>query len=188
MADRARLLSAVVAASVFPVHASEVHSLDVTRSDDRFVLVADASLNARPEPVFQVLTDYDGLVRLSSKTIESRRIDRTEEGNPVVYTVNAGCWLVFCATVKRTEVYVESPYEHLVATVDPERSSVKYGRQEWALQPEGDGTRLQYTLELEPEFWVPPAIGTFVFKNYMKRGGQRVLDRIEAIAYEVDAP
>jgi hypothetical protein len=43
-----------------------------------------------------------------------------------------------------------------------------------------------YRLEVEPDFWVPPLIGTWVLKRSVSRGALRAVTRIEGLARELD--
>jgi hypothetical protein len=44
-----------------------------------------------------------------------------------------------------------------------------------------------YTLEMVPDFWVPPLIGPPMLERSLKRGGGDAIDRIERLALEEEA-
>jgi hypothetical protein len=48
--------------------------------------------------------------------------------------------------------------------------------------PEGEGTLMIYEFEMVPDFWVPPVIGPFYIMRALRSGGERAIDRIEALA------
>ena len=43
-----------------------------------------------------------------------------------------------------------------------------------------------YHLYMQPDFWVPPAIGPYLIKRKLKNEGGRALDRMESLAQERD--
>jgi hypothetical protein len=47
---------------------------------------------------------------------------------------------------------------------------------------ENGGTRVRYTLLVEPDFWIPPGIGPYMIKRKLKSDGSEALGRIEALA------
>jgi len=67
----------------------------------------------------------------------------------------------------------------------PEQSDFNHSISEWRLQPDGDGTRILYHLEMEPKFWVPPIIGPWILQRRLARGGAAAVDRIERLAQEL---
>jgi hypothetical protein len=54
------------------------------------------------------------------------------------------------------------------------------------LEPDGDGTKMTYKVELEPDFFVPPVIGPWYLKRTLSQGGLRAVTRIERLARELD--
>jgi hypothetical protein len=69
----------------------------------------------------------------------------------------------------------------------PEQSDFKRSSSEWVLEPEAGGTRMTYSLTMEPDFWVPPVIGPWYLKRTLQRGGGNAINRIERLAQAVAA-
>ena len=61
----------------------------------------------------------------------------------------------------------ENPPYELVAEVLPGQSDLKSGRVHWQLRAEGEGTRLFYRSETEPDFWVPAVIGPWMIRRLL---------------------
>jgi hypothetical protein len=55
----------------------------------------------------------------------------------------------------------------------------------WRFAEHEGGTVVTYELLMEPDFWVPPAIGPYLIKRKLKKDGGRALNRIEVIAQEL---
>jgi len=178
-------LAGLVASSLLA--ATTIDHLDVSRQRGRYFMVADARLDATPESIYAVLTDYaDNRYGRISSASESRYLEPDADGTPMVFTRMEGCILWHCMSLPRTErLETEAPYRIKSITI-PESGSFKYGTSEWLLERDGDGTKLTYKLELEPDFSVPPIIGPWYLKRTLSQGAMRIVPRIERLARELD--
>ena len=158
-----------------------MRALDVYRDAGRFHISSELYIEAPPAQVFAALSDYDNLASLSSRFLESRS-ETDADGNTRVYTLIEGCVWFFCRSVERYAVFVTEPPVSITATVDPAESDFVYGREHWALTPEDEGTRVMYTHELKPRFWVPPVIGVWVIRRTLAADALKAATRIEARA------
>lgn len=162
--------------------AATIHTLDVSKTHGRYAVFVHTHMDAPAQEIFDVLVDYDRLHRISHVYKETRYLEPDSDGTPLVFTRMAGCMLFFCMNMRRTErLKAVAPYYIRTETL-PEFSDFKYAHSEWMLEPEQGGTRVTYTLEIEPDFWVPPVIGAWVLKRTLARGGAYVINRIERLA------
>ena len=186
---RARIAAALGALCVGALAAAAtIDELDVTKKRDRYALEAYARLDATPESVYTVLTDFDdnAYSRISRAYKESRYLEPAADGTPLVYTRMEGCLLWHCMTLERTERLETRAPSWIKSTALPERSNFKHATSEWLLEPDGDGTKMTYKVELEPDFFVPPVIGPWYLKRTLSQGGLRAVTRIERLARELD--
>ena len=175
------LLGGTVFAALI-VDAATLESVVVSYDSGRYSLEADAYMEAPRESIFLILTDYDRFGRISSAYKEYGFLDPTLDGTPVVFTRMEGCVLIFCRSLMRVEL-LESEAPGFIRTVTlPEQSDFRYSVSEWWLEPEADGTRIIYHLEMEPDFWVPPIIGPWILQRRLARGGAAAVERIERLA------
>jgi Polyketide cyclase / dehydrase and lipid transport len=175
------LLGALAASSGRP---GTIRTLEITRSDGRYHLVANTHFDASPEAIYDVLTDYDDNAygRISEIYKESSYLPPDRDGTPLVYTRVEGCVLFYCRSMSRVERLEADRPRFIRATTVPERSDFKYSRSEWLLEPEQGGTHLLYRLDMEPDFWLPPFVGPMLLKQTLLRGGTEAVDRIEGLA------
>ena len=168
--------------------AATMDGLDVTKQHGRYSLEANARLDATPESIYAVLTDYDdnAYSRISRAYKESRYLDPADDGTPIVYTRMEGCMLWHCMTLERTERLETEAPRWIKSTALPDASNFKHATSEWMLEPDGDGTMMTYKVELEPDFFVPPVIGPWYLKRTLSRGGLRAVTRIERLARDLD--
>jgi hypothetical protein len=168
--------------------AAAIDELDVTKQRGRYSLEANARLDATPESVYAVLTDFDdnAYSRISRVYKESRYLDPATDGTPLVYTRMEGCVLWHCLTLERTERLETEAPRWIKSTALPEGSNFKHATSEWVLEAHGDGTKMTYKIELEPDFFVPPVVGPWYLKRTLSQGGLRAVTRIERLARERD--
>jgi hypothetical protein len=168
--------------------AAAIDELDVTRERGRYSLEANARLDATPASIYAVLTDFDdnGYARISRVYKESRYLEPAADGTPLVYTRMEGCVLWHCMTLERTERLETEAPRWIKSTALPEGSNFKHATSEWVLEPDGDGTKMNYRIEMEPDFFVPPIIGPWYLKRTLSQGGLRAVTRIERLARELD--
>ena len=185
-AHAAAALSALGAGAL--AAAATIGGLDVMKQRGTYSLEANARLDATPESIYAVLTDFDdnAYSRISRAYKESRYLDPADDGTPLVYTRMEGCMLWHCMTLERTERLETEAPRWIKSTALPESSNFKHATSEWVLEPDGDGTMMSYKVELEPDFFVPPVIGPWYLKRTLSQGGQRAVTRIERLARQLD--
>lgn len=166
-----------------------LRTVDVSRDDDRYLVVADTHLDARPEAIRKVLLDFDGdrYQRISEIYKESSYLPPDADGTPLVYTRVEGCLMLFCRSMRRVERLEVVTAEFIRSTAVPERSDFKYAMAEWTFEAEGDGTRLVYRMEMEPDFWLPPFVGPWFLKRTLLNGAPAAIERIESLAQDEQA-
>jgi hypothetical protein len=168
--------------------AATIDDLEVERERGRYLLAAEARLEATRESIYAVLTDYDDnrYSRISGAYKESRYLDPAADGTPVVYTRMEGCALWHCMSLERTERLETDAPRWIKSTTLPEASNFKYSTSEWVLERDGENTKMTYKLEMEPDFFVPPVVGPWYLKRTLSQGGLRAVRRIERLARELD--
>ena len=74
------------------------------------------------------------------------------------------------------------------AVADPQLSDFQEFEESWEFSEVDGGTSVRYSLQMVPDFWVPPAIGPYMIKRKLQKDGGRALDRIEVIAQSMAEP
>jgi len=184
--DTQRALIAILAAGCVATYgfSATLKTVEVKRDRDRYQVVADTHLAARPSAIYAILTDFDNdrYQQISEIYKESSYLPPDSDGTPLVYTRVEGCLLLFCRSMRRVERLEVVEPSFIRATVLPERSDFKYSLAEWKLEPEGDGTRVVYRMEMEPAFWLPSFVGPWFLKRTLLRGAPTAVERIEELA------
>ena len=171
---------------LLPVSVAQAGSVDHVRARHEhgvYTVDLDMVLDATAANVQAIVTDYDGLHRLSSSIVESRRLPPsvTEvERRRVVYRA---CFLIYCFTAIMVEAVRYPSPGMMVSVVEPEGSDFVAGTSEWEFSPVGETrTRVRFHSQLQPRFWVPPVVGPWIIKRKMLTAARETGLRIEKLA------
>ncbi|MGD9408219.1 MAG: SRPBCC family protein [Gammaproteobacteria bacterium] len=175
-------LTALLLFSPAVLQAAEFRSLEFFKDGDRYVVESDIYLEAPPDGVYRVLTDYEGFPELSSIFVEGRMLEPVIDGSGLVFLHMKGCVLFFCRDVRLVERLEVVPETRVEVFVDPERSDLDYGWARWDIAAEGGGALVRYEMEMVPQFWIPPVIGPLIIKAALRLRGLRAARRLEAVA------
>ena len=103
-------------------------------------------------------------------------------GNYRVRTVTHACVWFYCMRVHQVQDVTELHDGYILVTVRPEMSDFTYGRNMWRIRTLNNRTRITYSSDLVPDFWVPPLFGTSIFKNQLLEESRQVIDNLERLA------
>jgi len=165
---------------------ADLLEIEVEREENVYNMNSVSWLDVNPELLYEILANHDLFTKFTSAVVESRNVEADEEGRPQFFSRFEGCVVLFCKSFVRNGYLELQPHSELIAIVHPENSDFKHSRERWTLQPEKGGTRMTYEFEMIPDFWVPPVIGPFYIKRALKRGGEKAVDRIEALAKKME--
>lgn len=166
------------------VDAAELREVVVDKEKGVFTVHSVSYVEAPIDAVYALLMDYENFNRISEVFVESRFLEPDEDGTPRVYTRAKGCITFFCMNVERVDRLESVPQSRIVATAIPELSDLEYGVGDWRLSEEGEGTLIDFRHEMDPDFWVPPLIGTLALKMSLRRAGKQAVSRIEYFAQQ----
>ena len=155
---------------------------DVTERDGVYHIHISAVIAASEEHVRQVLTDYIHVYRLSDSVIESQVLESPIAGHVQVRSLVLCCTPVFCRDVVRVDDISVLDSGELQAVIIPEQSDFRSGKAIWKIIADGQQTQLSYTATIEPDFFIPPLLGTEMVINNMRKEFKTTFYRIEHIS------
>lgn len=161
---------------------AEILSSNAKYENDRFFISVDSRLDIPAKSAFKILTDYENITILSPKIINSRVIS-SKKTTTVVRTVVRGCVLFFCKKMTNTQTTTIGQNRIESVTI-PEMSDFLYGKMEWTIRKDGEKTIINYKAEIEPDFFIPPLIGSYFITSSMKEEAETLAKRIEEVANE----
>ena len=148
--------------------------------NDRFIIKVIGVVSAKPAQVFAVLTDYKNIPKISPKIIESKII-KTDGDTTIVKTVAKGCVWFFCKEIINTQTTTSIPEKRIQSITINAQSNLKFGQMVWNIKEVNLGTQIDYYAEIEPDFFVPPLIGSYFIKNYMLEEAKYFIDSVEKL-------
>lgn len=169
-----------------PLLAGEVLHSQVRRDDDHFLIHLQMRIDAPSTPVYQLLTDYNQLHQLSNMIVSSQVVSDTRTDDvQQVEVISEGCVLFFCRRVTQLQTASELGRGYLQLIEDPQRGDFHSGRTLWHIAPDNGGTRVTLSADLQPRFWVPPLIGTAIFKHKLLDESTILINNLERRARDV---
>ena len=164
-----------------PVHAGDVMEAEVIHESGVYTLSLEAWISAPVPKVHHMLTDYTHLERVNPAVKESEIIHRSSSVHHRVRTLIEACIAFFCKRLVQVWDVEQQPDHVIVATIVPELSNFRSGYANWALRKESGGTRLRFTTQLEPSFWVPPLIGPWLIRYKLRKEALESVDNLEQL-------
>ena len=162
--------------------AGTIELLETTHANGRYTVSFEVLLDAPRDRVWQIMTDYERLPRVSKIITESRILKQEDTHRHRVGVTLEACVLIFCKTVKRVVDIEARPQTEIIVTDDPAFSNFSYAVERWRVGAEDSRTRLNYTAELVPDFFIPPLIGPPVVKYFLRREIRLTALEVEALA------
>jgi hypothetical protein len=150
---------------VFPARAGDILSSDVTLEAGQYAVTIEAAINAPLNVVYRSITDYNNLATINPSIEESRVLLVMSPDRHRVRSVIKVCILIFCKRVVQVQDVTRVDARTVDAVTVPGDSDFRYGVARWQLTPAGEATRLHFTQEFIPDFWVPPIIGTWLIQR-----------------------
>ena len=176
---------AVLLVSFFPhpnALAFNFTEADVFELDGVYHIKMSAVIKAPPEYVRYVLADYDHIYRLSTSIIESEVLPENVDGEKQVRTRLLLCTTVFCTEAERVDVVRMLSTGDLEAEIVPDLSEFRSGKATWRITPLDDHSFLVYEAVLEPDFFIPPLVGTRLVIENLRNEFTKTFKVIEKIA------
>ena len=160
----------------------EVLELSVTKEDGEYVVMIVAVVDAPEDYVYLVVTDYKHVYRINPTitTVDVQDTDR--DGVVRVQHHSKHSIGPFRFSIDWGGDIVETKHGHFNITTIPEISSFDSGSAIWVISPQGNRTWVLHESKLKPKFFIPPVIGDFFIKRYMREATLNTFYRIECHA------
>jgi len=183
-----RLILTLTATVIFRVDAGEVIESRIDTQGDHYLLHIDMRIHAESQRVYRLLTDYAYLHQLS-RTITESKLLYHQPPRARVRIVTEGCIGVFCRKVVQVQDVIEHGRGYIIVRVLPELSDIRYSQNLWHIRAGQVGyTRVTYSSDMVPDFWIPPLIGTALFKQQLLQETQQMIEGLEHLANLPERP
>lgn len=165
-----------------PLMAADIKELRITEDEDVFSIKMIAVVDVPVKYVNLILTDYVHIYRLNPSIIESRILPAPDNALVRVKTRIVDCIFIFCMEVNRVEDILHSSENYLHAEIVPALSNFRSGNADWHMQDMGERCQVTYLAQMEPDFYIPPLIGSYFFKAKLYDDIKTGLTKLECLA------
>ncbi len=157
-----------------PARAIEMQ-INFERDGDLIKIDGHMILPYSPKLIFDVLTDYEHMHDYVPDMTSSRVLTKEENKMRVEQKGKSGVGpFKFKFEVVRDVELV--PVTEIKSTLVS--GNFKSMRTSTTIRPEGDNTRLDYVADMEPDFWVPPLLGSAIMKRQVRRQFEAFTDEL----------
>jgi len=179
------LIVAALAAPISPARAGSIEELSVRRVSDRYWIELHAHLDARAAAAYAV---FANLANLPAINTDVRRVEvtgKTADDAVQVYTEIRACVLWwYCRSIRETQkmTFTRTSDGGDVAATVLAGGDLRDGQVRWVFRNAAGETDLRVTAELEPAFRVPPLIGPWLVKRWLRIETAQSSANIEKLA------
>ena len=184
----------LIAVSVSSLQAAEMTKMEVKRDGKRYYLDSTILVAVPKDTMYEVLTDYNNMHHFSRGIKQSQEVTPASDGTRRVFSHLQGCVAFLCRSVEKVERMDTIENQRIVTLLLPELSkNVRWNKTEWdfadvLIKSDNDSTlekpmtKINYKMEFEPGFWVPPLLGTYMIKKSLAQDGLEIVERMEKYA------
>lgn len=186
------LLAALLLLASGLARAATLESVDVSRDGGRFSAVIDTRLDADPQQALMLFADPARLPELNPAVRLAEVIERRDAQHWTLKTAVEMCVAFLCKTLRQTQDMTLTPLAPparggvLDAVVRPGSGNLRAGSAKWTFTPCGTGTCLRFESTIEPDFLVPPLIGTWLIRRALREQSETTAAALERLARPTD--
>lgn len=163
-------------------YAGQVDQVKVSRDQGRYQVNVSAWLDLPPPKLAAALASYERLTEINDAITAVSILPSPAAGVTRVQARLEACVWFFCRNFTQVQDMRWLSAQQLESNMVPQLSDFKYGRANWQLVAENQGSALQFSATLEPDFWVPPLIGPAIIKRKMQKEAVETIQGLEALA------
>jgi hypothetical protein len=179
---RGRRAAAGLLALPLAASAADIQSLQVTRDNGRYHVEMQVRLQAPAPAAYAAFTNPARLPAINPAVQKVQVLEHPAEERARLYTEVRVCAVLYCKTLRQVQDMRYSARPDggdLQAEVLPALSDFHYGRAAWSFRAEGAATRMHFSAEMEPGFWIPPLLGPWLVERSLREEAERTSAGIE---------
>lgn len=169
-------------ASITPVAAVTIQSLDVTHNQGRFHIAFDVLLAADPAKTYELVSNYRKWPLFFRTLKETRLVTTFPDGRQRIRLTFRSCVLFICRKILQTKDVTRRQHEDVFTRIVADGRYFESGWEHWRLIANEQDTHLQYRAELVPAFDLVPLIGPWLLKKKLRRSLLWAAEKAEVLA------
>ncbi len=161
--------------------AAEVITSFVDEDDYHYIIRIDMRVNAEISDVYKHLMDLKNIHKLND-TIVSSVVRYSKDNIHEVEVKTSGCVLFFCSNQVQYQKVNELGNGYIMIHLEPKKSDFVSGQILWQVIAEKNKTRVIFSADFEPDFWVPPLIGPWILTDIFLKESLQTITQLEKLA------
>lgn len=148
-------------------------------------------LHVPASDAFRTFADPQNMPKINPSVESLQILPGAKPGVIRIATDVKVCALFYCRVLHQVQDMTVTPLSNggdMHADVLPDQSDFRYGRADWRFRSIGADTQLQFQAEMEPAFWIPPVLGTWVVEKSLRRQAEETGTGIERLAKRAAKP
>lgn len=164
--------------------AATIIEVQVEQDSGTYHIYFEILLDAPKNRVYDVLSDYRNMQELSPGIIRSEVLSGEAGDNAEIDLTLKPCVWILCRKMRKMSNVTINAYGAIVYTTIPESSDFKKGREQVIIKATRNPgeTRVTYNASLEPDFFVPPLIGSWLIRKHVRQNLEISIERVETLA------
>jgi len=163
---------------------TEINSADVRKENNHYYLHINATVNADVDNVIRIITDYENLPSINPYLKESKLLDNPEGERTTVSMITETCILFLCYNIRHVHTFHFIENGILFSRIIPEGSDFQAGWMRWEIKAIDSNkiypvTQIILDIEMVPDFFVVPVIGSYQIKRKMLEIVKITIDKLE---------
>jgi len=167
--------------SINTASSGEVIKSYVDEIDDHYIIHIDMLIDAQIDDVYKHLADFKNIHKLNN-TIVSSILKYSKGKEHEVEVQTKGCVLFFCTEQIQYQKVTELDNGYIMIHLVPEKSDFLSGQILWQVIAEKNKTRVIFSADFEPDFWIPPLIGSWILTDVFEEESQETINELERLA------
>lgn len=134
------------------------------------------TIHATPDVLFSLLTAYNELNTFSPLIEHSQQLP-----NGDLQLELTACFAFICFDKTQTPKLTLSELT-ITGDIVPEHSDFKSRRVRWHITHHKGSSQIQFSSNMEPNFWIPPLLGPLLIKHKLRKEAEHNINLLEALA------
>ncbi len=163
---------------------AEINFVEIKKENNRYNMHINATVNAGVDNVIRIITDYENLPLINPYLKESKLLDKPGDERTTVSMLTETCVLFLCFNIRHVQTFHFIENGILFSRIIPEGSDFHAGWMRWEIKAMDSNkkspvTQLILEIEMVPDFFVPPLIGSYQIKKIMLEMTRATIIKLE---------
>lgn len=151
---------------------AEINSVEVRKENNHYYLHINAIVKTDVDNTIKIITDYENLPSINPYLKESKLLEEPENERTTVNMLTELCILFLCYNIRHVQTFHHINNGILFSRIIPGKSDFHAGWMRWEIKGIDSNkiypvTQIILTIELVPDFFVPPVIGPYQIRKIM---------------------